>query len=943
MRFLLTYISLVCLVSTALGQQFQNPDLEGFAGNGELTALPEFWDNVPAIFPFCLASLPGITDTPDLTLLYTPEAELGIIGTPVSGYSFVSGLNAYNEIGRHHEGIQQLVSDFEIDSMYTISFYQSVIKQEQAFDPSARWGVYKDDELIEVVAPSFSAASAYGVDNSWDFRAVSFQATASSHLLRFLPLDDDANQEWSWELNGGIRMGIDSIYLRPECLIAEPLVEEIAWCDQDSVVLSVSSPDATYTWQDGSTSPEFIARDTGYYNVIIRGADGCLSYQDVNVLNSEIGSFDLGPDSVLCSADEPILLGDPIDNPLANYTWQDGSNEALFLATHAGSYILEIELGGCIRSDTVNIIPSVLEAFSIGNDTTICAGNSLTYSVPTFHPSVNYAWHNSSTESTITITEPIIVQLTASVDHCTFSDSVQVTPTFPNFSLGDDQLVCPGENVELDATLPGTNITYLWQDGSTDPILVASGEGEYSVEISRDDCQISDTILIEEFTTMTTNLGPDTLVCPGTSAILSVDVPEALSFIWSDQTIGNQTVAIEPGLYTVTVSLEGCEVVDSILVSAYDFQPPEWPEEIYLCNEEPLILDAFSEEATYIWQDGSTASSYTVSDPGNYGVQIFFEECTQLATVNVLSSSLNELSLGSDTTLCAGETLSLTPNVVPESYLWSDGTTAESNLVATSGWYWLEGTEGNCTVRDSIFVDFTLLPEIELGNDTTLCPGENITLYAPPSEGTTVEWSTGSTEITIMIDTPGTYSLTVSQDNCLTTNEITIDYFAESALLLGAEVTICEGDALLLEPTWTGPIESVLTWQDGSEGQSFLAEEAGIYQVTLQNNCTTITDDIRVSIEDCTCNVYIPSAFSPNRDGINDQFEVYTPCAISDFSLQIFDRWGGLIFQSTSISEPWNGIGGNKKAEPGVYLYQLQYRDRLGDWQQRSGEVHLVR
>ncbi|MGH1437316.1 MAG: gliding motility-associated C-terminal domain-containing protein, partial [Lewinella sp.] len=595
---------------------------------------------------------------------------------------------------------------------------------------------------------------------------------------------------------------------------------------------------------------------------------------------------------------------------------------------------VEWELNGCVRSDTINITPSVLEAFNIGNDTTICQGDTLTFMVPPLHPSVSYNWQNGSTDESLMITGPTNVHLTASIDHCTMSDTVQVTSTFPSFSLGADQLICPGETVVLDASLPNT--TYQWQDGSTEPTYTAGSTGLYSVELSRGECHISETVAVEVFSTLTTNLGPDTTVCPGVFPLLSVYVPGA-SYVWSDQTLVNSTFAYEPGLYSVTVTIDGCEVVDSILVSEYS-PALDWPNELYLCDGEMLTLDASEVEGSYIWQDGSTASSYLVSVPGQYSVEIDGENCQELFFVEVLTSTLSEFDLGNDTTLCSSEIFVINTGSPLENYAWSDGSNQVTLTVTQGGLYWLETTQGNCYFRDSILLEYVPLPDIEIGNDTTLCPGEVLSLQADFEPPISIQWSTGATTPSIVVETPGDYGVEIELDGCIRGDGFNLDYYEATSLELGEDITICKTQPLVLAPEITGPPATFL-WQDGTSTPSYDVQNSGTYSLILTNICETVTDEINITVEECTCEVYLPNAFSPNDDGNNDTFRPYTTCPITDYEIRIFDRWGGLRFTSNSIENGWQGL----EVNTGVYLYTLRYRDRDGQWQQRVGEVSLIR
>lgn len=96
------------------------------------------------------------------------------------------------------------------------------------------------------------------------------------------------------------------------------------------------------------------------------------------------------------------------------------------------------------------------------------------------------------------------------------------------------------------------------------------------------------------------------------------------------------------------------------------------------------------------------------------------------------------------------------------------------------------------------------------------------------------------------------------------------------------------------------------------------------------------------------CPWYIPNAFSPNNDGINDVFRPFTgtECQISDYTIRIFNRWGSLVFESNNIETAWDGTFRNQPAPQGVYLYAIQYTAETNGRSRvfvQSGEITLLR
>ncbi len=192
--------------TVSFSQNLINGDLEGPIGSFIGSALPG-WDFVPYNDPNCLAVY-SYTATPDVLGETGPNIGAGLFGMPYSGNSFISG--RHTDI--FQEGIMQTVSGFEIGEEYIISFYQSNVKQynESDLDTTGSWAVYIDSILADYSIETISYAPPIHLALNWEFREVSFIATANTHNLKFLPIDLDTNQNL-YDEGGSLRMGIDKI------------------------------------------------------------------------------------------------------------------------------------------------------------------------------------------------------------------------------------------------------------------------------------------------------------------------------------------------------------------------------------------------------------------------------------------------------------------------------------------------------------------------------------------------------------------------------------------------------------------------------------------------------------------------------------------------------------------------------------------------------------
>ena len=103
------------------------------------------------------------------------------------------------------------------------------------------------------------------------------------------------------------------------------------------------------------------------------------------------------------------------------------------------------------------------------------------------------------------------------------------------------------------------------------------------------------------------------------------------------------------------------------------------------------------------------------------------------------------------------------------------------------------------------------------------------------------------------------------------------------------------------------------------------------------------TLDTIVEISGTNCNIYIPNAFSPNGDGVNDTLTPYFDHALYQLlDFQVFDRWGNNVFKCNGLCA-WDGINSGEASPAGVYVYYLQLKGQVGDISEVYGDVTLLR
>ena len=383
----------------------------------------------------------------------------------------------------------------------------------------------------------------------------------------------------------------------------------------------------------------------------------------------------------------------------------------------------------------------------------------------------------------------------------------------------------------------------------------------------------------------------------------------------------------------------------------------------------------------YIWTfgDGSTDTSinaiHIYSAQGTYTVTLTVDNhiCdTSLSMVLPLVHPLVASFTMDSSLICQDKSVTFTntssiSDGYPGIFLWSFGTGAISTSINPTYTYNNTGTFTvqliatdwvPCSDTTTRIVQVDTISGIALNlTDTVICEGTYITFtgfYA--SEGNTGNlWNFGdgavlenTNPVMHAFDGTGVFTVTVTSDYraCPDTSiSRTVTVFAQPSIYLGSDTSICAGgEAITLADNINAgnPLASWL-WNTGQTTSSIVIVAPGIYYATVNVNNCYASDTIVVA---SNCYMDIPNAFTPNNDGLNDYFfprNLLTK-GLATFSMNIYDRWGILIFASTSIDgKGWDGKFNNIDQPNGVYVYVIDATFIDGQKEHHQGNVTLLR
>lgn len=436
--------------------------------------------------------------------------------------------------------------------------------------------------------------------------------------------------------------------------------------------------------------------------------------------------------------------------------------------------------------------------------------------------------------------------------------------------------------------------------------------------------------------------GGDVSFCDGDSNTLQAVSSGVVSYQWStpDGQIvsgANSPYAIinDAGTYTVTVTdANGCEASDAAEANLLPLPEPGLGGDVFVCPGETTVLSISDSYDSVLWSTGETTNDITAS-PGSYTVQVTQNGCSASDAIYVVEIQVPEIDLGPDVRFCTGETALLSAGTIVS---WSTGDISDVIQISEPGIYTAEVNVQGCTDADEIEVTVDQYLPVSLGDDLTLCPGQTVEITAQ-SPGT---WNTGHYGNTLGVSVPGTYSIAVVNGTCTSGESVDVIGLHMPEVFLGDDFTICESQRGVIN-AFHEYNDSYL-WSTGETEDHIEVSDAGVYSVEVANVCGSASDTITVEQEDCNYFLYIPNAFSPNNDGINDYWKVYAS-NISSIEISVFNRWGERIFFSDNTQDVWQGDyrNGGYYVENEVYVYFVRFTSGTMDAQEKTGSILLLR
>jgi len=524
------------------------------------------------------------------------------------------------------------------------------------------------------------------------------------------------------------------------CSINKPyLGKDTLVCQSGPWILKDTTKNvSSYLWSDYSTKSTLSVSKSGTYWVEI-AIGSCKKRDTIEVTFGNTSNFIVRPDTMLCSKSKIILDAKVVGN---KYKWSTGDTTKSITVADSGNYWVEVQNGNCKQKGTVRITYNTMPKPSLGRDTALCAGKTLTINGFTLNAK-SYTWStgNKLPEQTITQSGTYILEVTD--NKCNLSDTIKVVfNSYPTVNLGRDTGFCGNFSLTLDARNPALN--RIWNTGeTTQRITVSNTYGNIWVQVSNQGCIKSDTIFIFKLPGPSVNLGVDTIYCGSFIRTLYAKNP-GMNFLWSNGTTGPMYSIDKPGKYWLKVEdTKGCIMSDTIHIadSSFTFK---FGNDTAVCFGQSVTLLAKGPAYKHTWNTGETGNMITVNTTGQYRVLVKRATCEQMDSIRVTLWPEIFIDLGPDTSLCEDLKDSITL-VAPsgfKSYTWQPtGQTTSTIVIETPAIYSVRVTDQNdCEATDTLEV--TKYCPIFLWVPTAFSPGSEgpngrfrVSYIGPPVQG----------------------------------------------------------------------------------------------------------------------------------------------------------------------------------------------------------------
>lgn len=361
-----------------------------------------------------------------------------------------------------------------------------------------------------------------------------------------------------------------------------------------------------------------------------------------------------------------------------------------------------------------------------------------------------------------------------------------------------------------------------------------------------------------------------------------------------------------------------------------------------------------------------TGDTITVSPTSNTvynAIAISPQNCnSNNASTNVAIVPYPQITAHGDTTICDGDSTLLyyTSNQQLININWIPGNYTDSVIWVSpsdSTTYVVEGNSRfGCGTSDSVTVLVNPIPSVSIDSIQEICEGDSATIHInyDNSHPTTIYWNNIQMNQDSVVVSPSndtSFTVYITQYKCVSESDSTRVLVQENPTINTVDsIVICPGDEFEIE-AFTSLSNANVTWlPENTNGYFYSSSSDTSYSVSAfaqLGNCYSDTSYTTIIIDNaCDCIWKVPNVFTPNGDGVNDEFffvDENEICLLRNYQFVIFNRWGRTIWESTNMGEKWDGKNNGSEVAEGTYFWKLNFTDQNNLDVNTTGSVTLLK
>ncbi|MGC4103079.1 PKD domain-containing protein [Ferruginibacter sp.] len=664
----------------------------------------------------------------------------------------------------------------------------------------------------------------------------------------------------------------------------------------------------------------------------------------------------------------------------------------------AGTYTITLTVTnskGCEKTIFIPITiadPPVVDVFPA--DTIYCGLDSIQLTgtgTGSFNwtPNTNIIGANTATPTVFPTVSTKYYGILTNAAGCSSRDSVTVTPKFDltNAFTGPSP-ICEEDTVTLTGTSNYSTVTWQWSPATTVESPASSVTRVFPVVTTNytltttwgKHCVVTANKIIAVKPLAIPNAGPSPAICNGQQLSAQLNASGGDTYTWtpatglSDPKIANPVASpAVTTIYTVAVGVNGCSKTrnDSLIVTVKDPPPLASINDTLICNIDTLQLTTTG-SGSYVWGPNYMISNINAQSPmvspdvpTKYYVKLTDGfGCYNTDTVFVDVKDHVTLFAGNDTTVCRNDGVLLGTVSDALHYKWTPATYLNYDtikhpyalpLVTTP--YHVIANIGKCQSQDDVVITVVPYPAANAGPDTAICPGFSTQLSA--TGGSSYLWTPSTFLSNRNIANPVSIRPTASIRYIVAVTDtlgcpkpvrdtVWVTVYPKVVANAGPrDTSVVLGQPLQLSATggvkymWDPP-----TWLNNPLIRTPVAlpqtDIRYVVTATSAGGCIG-SDSIQVHLFKFDPDIYVPNAFTPNGDGLND---ILKPILIGMKELgyfRVYNRFGNMVYSTTDIGQGWDGTYLGKGQDPATFVWMAEGITYKGDKRFKKGSVILIR